>query len=202
MNVGIIGAGRLGSALAGALTRAGHQVKLAGSRSPEKLAALVDELGANASAGTAQEAADFGEVVVLAVQWDQKESAAASVSSWQGRTVLVPLNPLRETAAGLEVADTGGRPPTEIVASLVPGALVVKGFNTYLAPVLNEDPAVNGGRRIVLLAGDDPAAKRRVADLADSAGFQAVDTGNLTEGAPLFDTGGPLNALGRDLVAL
>ncbi|WKV75209.1 NADPH-dependent F420 reductase [Streptomyces sp. PCS3-D2] len=202
MNVGIIGAGRLGSALAGVLTRAGHQVMLAGSRTPEKLTALVDELGDNATAGTAQEAADFGDVVVLAVQWDQKESAAASVASWRGRTVLVPLNPLRETAGGLEIVDTGGRPPTEVVASLVPGALVVKGFNTYLAQVLTEDPAVKGGRRIVLLAGDDAGAKRRVADLADSAGFQAVDTGSLAQGAPLFDSGGPLNGLDRDLVAL
>ncbi|MFE3329033.1 NADPH-dependent F420 reductase [Streptomyces sp. NPDC059176] len=202
MTVGVVGAGRLGSALAGVLTRAGHQVKLAGSRTPEKLAALVEELGANASAGTAQEAADFGEVVVLAVQWNQKESTAASVSSWRGRTVLVPLNPLRETAGGLEIADSGDRPPTEAVASLVPGALVVKGFDTYLAQVLTEDPAVNGGRRIVLLAGDDAGVKRRVADLADSAGFQAVETGTLAEGAPLFDSGGPLNALGRDLVAL
>ncbi|WP_435191238.1 NADPH-dependent F420 reductase [Streptomyces sp. bgisy126] len=202
MKVGIIGAGRLGGALAGVFTRAGHQVKVAGSRSPEKLARLVDELGANASAGTAQEAADFADVVVVAVQWDQKESAVASVSSWQGRTVLVPLNPLRETADGLEIADTGGRPPTEIVASLLPGAYVVKGFNTYLAQALTEDPAVDGGRRIVLLAGDDADAKRKVADLADSAGFQAVDTGTLAEGAPLFDSGGPLNGLRQDLVAL
>ncbi|MFE9254954.1 NADPH-dependent F420 reductase [Streptomyces sp. NPDC006879] len=202
MNVGIIGAGRIGTALARLLTRAGHQVKVAGSRGPEKLAALVGELGPNASAGTSQEAADFGDVVVLAVQWDQAKNAVASVSSWRGRTVLVPVNPLRETATGLEIADTGGRPPTEVIASLVPGALVVKGFNTYLAQVLAEDPAVNGGRRIVLLAGDNADAKRKVADLADSAGFQAVDTGSLAEGGPLFDSGGPLNGLGRDLLAL
>ncbi|MFE0698752.1 NADPH-dependent F420 reductase [Streptomyces sp. NPDC058872] len=202
MNVGIIGAGRLGTALAALLVRAGHRVKMAGSREPESLTPLVEELGADASAGTPQEAADFGDVVVLAVQWDQKESAVASVSSWRGRTLLVPVNPLRETANGLEIADTGGRPPTEVIAALVPGALVVKGFNTYLAPILAEDPAVNGGRRIVLLAGDDADAKRKVAELADSAGFQAVDTGTLAEGAPLFDSGGPLNGLGRDLVAL
>ncbi|WP_435190976.1 NADPH-dependent F420 reductase [Streptomyces sp. bgisy126] len=203
MNVGIIGAGRLGTALARVFTRAGHQVMVSGNQGPQALAPLVDELGTNASAGTPQEAADFGDVVVLAVQWDQKESAAASIPSWQGRSVLVPLNPLRQSAAGdLEVADTNGVPPTETVARLLPGALVVKGFNTYLAQALTEDPAVDGGRRIVLLAGDHVEAKRKVADLADSAGFQAVDTGTLAEGAPLFDTGGPLNGLSRDLLAL
>ncbi|MGW1200400.1 NADPH-dependent F420 reductase, partial [Streptomyces sp. NPDC002536] len=117
--------------------------------------------------------------------------AVASVSSWQGRTVLVPVNPLRETADGLEHADTGGRPPTEVVASLLPGALVVKGFNTYPAQVLAESPVVNGGRRLVLLAGDDAVAKRKVTDLADSADFQAVDTGTLAEGGSVFDSGGP-----------
>lgn len=202
MNVGIIGAGRLGTALAGVFTRAGHQVMVSGNKGPQALAPLVGELGANASAGTPQEAADFGDVVVLAVQWDQKESAAASIPSWQGRTVLVPLNPLRQGSGGLEVIDTGGIPPTETVARLLPGALVVKGFNTYLAQALTEDPAVDGGRRVVLLAGDHTDAKRKVADLADSAGFQAVDTGTLADGAPLFDTGGPLNGLDRDLLAL
>ncbi|QRX89927.1 NADPH-dependent F420 reductase [Streptomyces noursei] len=202
MKVGIIGAGRLGAALSGHFTRAGHQVMMAGSRGPEKLATLVGELGENASAGTPQEAADFGDIVVLAVQWDQKESAAAAVSSWQGRIVLVPINPLRETPSGLEHADTGGRPPTEVVASLLPGALVVKGFNTYPAQVLAEDPVVNGGRRIVLLAGDDLDAKRKVAELVDSTGFQAVDTGSLAEGGPLFDSGGPLGGPRKDLLAL
>ncbi|MCD9193443.1 NADPH-dependent F420 reductase [Streptomyces albireticuli] len=202
MKVGIIGAGRLGTALAQHFTRAGHQVKLSSSRGPDALAGLVGELGGNASAGTAQEAADFSDVVVLAVQWDQKESAIASVSSWQGCTVLVPINPLRETAGGLEHADTAGRAPTEVVASLLPGALVVKGFNTYPAQVLAEDPAVDGGRRIVLLAGDDAGAKRKVADLADSAGFQAVDTGTLAEGGPLFDSGGPLGGPRKDILAL
>ncbi|MEU8757872.1 NAD(P)-binding domain-containing protein [Streptomyces sp. NPDC048659] len=202
MDVGIIGAGRLGTALAVVFTRAGHKVMVSGTRGPRALAPLVDELGTNASAGTPQEAADFGDVVVLAVPWDQKENAAASVPFWQGRTVLVPVNPLRDTAAGLEVVDTGGIPPTEIVAGLLPGALVVKGFNTYLAQALPKEPDIDNGRRIVLLAGDDSDAKRRVADLADSAGFQAVDTGTLAEGAPLFDTGGPLSGLGRDLLAL
>lgn len=202
MKVGIIGAGRLGTALARHFTRAGHEVKVANSRGPETLAPLVGELGAKASAGTPQEAADFGDVVVLAAQWDQKESAAASVPSWQGRIVLIPVNPIRETPSGLETADTGGRRPTDVVVSLMPGARVVKGFNTYPAQVLAENPAVDGGRRVVLLAGDDAEAKRKVAELADSSGFQAVDAGSLAEGAPLFDHGGPLGGPDNPLIAL
>ncbi|WP_116209697.1 NADPH-dependent F420 reductase [Streptomyces olivoreticuli] len=202
MKVGIIGAGRIGTALARHFTRAGHEVKLANSRGPETLGPLVSELGATASAGTPQEAADFGDVVVLAVTWDQKENAASAVSSWKGRTVLAPINPLRETPDGIQVVDTGDRHPTEIVASLVPGSRMVKGFNTYLSTVLAENPAVDGGRRIVLLAGDDAGAKRKVAELADSSGFQAIDTGSLAEGGPLFDTGGPLSMLAGKLIAL
>ncbi|GAA0344375.1 NADPH-dependent F420 reductase [Streptomyces blastmyceticus] len=202
MRVGIIGSGRIGTALARHFARAGHHVMLANSRGPQTLAPLVGELGEKASAGTAQEAADFGDVVVLAVRWDQKENAAASVSSWDGRVVLDPLNPLQETAGGIEVADTGGRPSSEVVSSLVTGAHLVKGFNTYLAQVLAEDPAVNGGRRVVLLAGDDPEAKRKVAELANSSGFQAVDTGTLAEGGPLFQTGGPLSGPRTALTAL
>ncbi|MBB5120840.1 hypothetical protein AF335_05595 [Streptomyces eurocidicus] len=202
MRVGIIGSGRIGTALARHFARAGHHVMLANSRGPQTLAPLVGELGERASAETAQEAADFGDVVVLAVRWDQKENAAASVSSWDGRVVLDPLNPLQETAGGIEVADTGGRPSSEIVSSLVTGARLVKGFNTYLAQVLAEDPAVNGGRRVVLLAGDDHEAKRKVAELADSSGFQAVDTGTLAGGGPLFETGGPLSGPRTALTAL
>ncbi|WP_344124609.1 NADPH-dependent F420 reductase [Streptomyces blastmyceticus] len=202
MKVGIIGAGRIGTALARHFTRAGHQVRLANSHDPQTLAPLVGELGENASAGTPQEAADFGDVVVLAVQWSQKESAAASVSSWEGKVVLTPVNPLRDTPGGIEVVDTGDRRPSEIVASLVPGAHLVKGFNTYLAQVLAEDPAVDGGRRVVLLAGDDVQAKRMVAELATSCGFQPVDTGTLAEGGPLFETGGPLAGPRPALIAL
>ncbi|GAA0403804.1 NAD(P)-binding domain-containing protein [Streptomyces luteireticuli] len=202
MRVGIIGAGRVGTALGRHFTRAGHQVMLANSRGPQTLAQLLDELGEKASAGTPQEAADFGEVVVLAVQWDQKEGAVALVSSWDGRIVLDPVNPSRETVNGLEHIDTGGRRTSDIVASLVPGARLVKGFNTYPAQTLAQDPAVDGGRRVVLLAGDDPEAKRKVAELADSSGFQAVDTGPLAEGGALFETGGPLSGPHTALIAL
>ncbi|WP_229322871.1 NADPH-dependent F420 reductase [Streptomyces sp. UNOC14_S4] len=202
MRVGIIGAGRVGTALARHFTRSGHDVMLANSRGPQTLAPLVGELGGRASAGTPQETADFGDVVVLAVQWDQKENAAALVPSWDGRIVLDPINPNRETANGLERADTGGRRTSDIVASLVPGARLVKGFNTYPAPVLAEDPAVDGGRRVVLLAGDDAEAKRKVAELADSCGFQAVDTGSLAEGGALFEAGGPLGGPSHPLTAL
>ncbi|MEU9118744.1 NADPH-dependent F420 reductase [Streptomyces sp. NPDC048506] len=202
MRVGIIGAGRVGTALARHFTRAGHSVMLANSRGPQTLAPLVGELGENATAGTPQEAADFGDVVALAVRWDQKEDAVALVSSWDGRVVLDPINPNRETADGLERVDTGGRHTSEIVASLVPGARLVKGFNTYPAQVLAKDPAVNGARRVVLLAGDDPEAKRKVAELANSSGFQAIDTGTLAEGGPLFETGGPLSGPHTALTAL
>lgn len=132
--------------------------------------------------------------MLLAVQWSRKESAAASVSSREGRVVLTPVNPLRDGPDGIEVIDTGGRQPGEVVASLVPGARPAEGFNTYLDQVLSKDPAVGGGRRAVLLAGDGAEAKRKVAEPALSCGFQPVDTGTPAEGGSLFDRDGPEDA--------
>ncbi|MGW2602689.1 hypothetical protein [Streptomyces klenkii] len=131
-----------------------------------------------------------------------KESAAASVSSWEGRVVLAPINPLRDGPDGIEVIYTGGRQPSEVVASLVPGARLAEGFNTYPDQVLSEDPAVDGGRRAVLLSGADTEAKRKVAEPALSCGFQPVDTGTLAEGGSLFETGGPPAGPRPQLIAL
>jgi predicted dinucleotide-binding enzyme len=74
MNVGIIGSGQVAQSLARGFTTLGHQVKL-GSRSPEKLSALVEELGGGASAGSFAEAAEFGEIGVVATLWSGTEHA-------------------------------------------------------------------------------------------------------------------------------
>jgi predicted dinucleotide-binding enzyme len=118
-SVGIIGAGRLGQAMARTALRAGRRVVIANSRGPETLAAVASELGA--SAGTVAEAAAAG-VVVLAVPWD-RVTAAVQGLEWSGQIVIDATN-------DWGADDLNGRSSSEIVADLVAGARVVKAANT------------------------------------------------------------------------
>jgi predicted dinucleotide-binding enzyme len=94
---------------------------------------------------------------------------------------------------GSTVPDLGGRTSSEIVADLVPGARVVKGFNTLLAETLGSDPRVSGGQRVVFFSGDDPAAKKGFSGLLADAGFAGIDLGDLATGGRLQQfPGGPL----------
>jgi predicted dinucleotide-binding enzyme len=99
-----------------------------------------------------------------------------------------------------EPVDLGGRTSSEIVAELVPGARLVKAANTLRADVLGADPHEAGGRRVIFLSGDDASAKAAVAALFDSAGFFAIDLGDLVTGGQMQQRGGPL--VGHNLVRL
>lgn len=94
--------------------------------------------------------------------------------------------------APLRVADLGGRVSSEIVAGLVPGARVVKAFNTVPAAVFEGDPRVGGGRTVVFLSGDDASAKKAVADIVEAVGFATIDLGDLGTGGRIQQLGGSL----------
>jgi predicted dinucleotide-binding enzyme len=87
LDVGIIGAGRLGQAMARTALRAGRRIVLANSRGPESLASLVSTLGEETSAGTASEAAG-ADIVVIAVPWPRVGEAVEGLR-WDGRISLV-----------------------------------------------------------------------------------------------------------------
>jgi predicted dinucleotide-binding enzyme len=74
----------------------------------------------------------------------------------------------------------------------VPGARVVKAFNTALAAVFESDPRVGGGRTVVFLSGDDASAKKVVADIVEAVGFATIDLGDLATGGRIQQLGGPL----------
>jgi 8-hydroxy-5-deazaflavin:NADPH oxidoreductase len=151
-SVGNIGAGRLGQAIARTASRAGRRVVIANSRGPESLSSVVSGLGDGASAGTVQQAAAAGIVVVVPVPWDRVPEAVQG-TDWNGQTVIDATN---DWAAD----DLNGRTSTELVADLVPGARVVKAANTLGADVLASDPQEAGGRRVIFLCGDDAERKR------------------------------------------
>jgi predicted dinucleotide-binding enzyme len=194
MDIGIIGAGRMGTTLARLFVDAGHRVKLSNSRGPASLADLVAELGPAASAGTTAEVVAFGEVVVIATQWRQTADAVAGIDRWDG-TIVIDTTNNRFGPGPDDVFDLGGRGSSEVVAELVPGARLVKAFNHQPIPSLAE---MSSGRNALFLAGDDPGARRTVADLIRSIGGEPFDMGSLRDGGALMQSGGgPLAGHGR-----
>ena len=182
-DVGIIGAGRLGQAMARVATRAGRSVVIANSRSPESLTTVVSALGEGVSAGTAGEAASAG-IVVVAVPWDRVHEAVGGLE-WTGHVVIDATN---DWAAD----DLDGRTSSEIVADLVAGARVVKAANTLSAEVLASDPHQADGQRVIFISGDDADAKAEVVALFQDAGFAAIDLGDLATGGAMQQIHHPL----------
>jgi predicted dinucleotide-binding enzyme len=189
--IGIIGAGRIGQALACTFLRAGREAMIANSRGPESLASVLAGLGPGVFAGTVREVAAAG-IVAIAVPYSSVPVAVAGLQ-WDGRIVIDATNAFKP-------ADLGGRTSSEIVADLVPGARLVKGANTLGAEVLAADPHEAGGRRVIFLSGDDPSAKAAVVELFKAAGFFPIDLGDLVTGGRMQQMGGPL--AGHNLVRL
>jgi len=189
--VGIIGAGRIGQAMAQTAIRAGHQVVIANSRGPESLTSVVEALGGGVSAGTVKDAA-AADLVVVAVMWSQVPQAVEGLD-WEGRIVIDPTN-------NFDPSDRDGRTSSEVVADLVAPARVVKAANTLVAAVLGSDPHQAGGQRVIFLSGDDADAKSEVSGLFDGAGFFIVDLGGLREGGQMQQVAAPL--AGHNLIRL
>jgi predicted dinucleotide-binding enzyme len=181
--VGIIGAGRLGQAMACTAQRAGRPVVIANSRGPDSLTSVVSALGDGVSAATVQQAAAAG-IVVIAVPWPRVQEALEGLE-WRGRIVLDATN-------DFEPSDLNGRTSSEVVADLVRGARVVKAANTLAAAVLGSDPHEAGGQRVIFLSGDDLDAKAEVISLFDGAGFFTIDLGALITGGAMQQPGAPL----------
>ena len=181
MKIGIIGAGMIGATAARLFTKAGHEVAVSNSRGPESLAPLVEELGPSARALTVEEAARFGDVVLLAVPW-RKPEALPPANAVAGRIVIDAMNPYAEQG-GLE--DLHGVTSSELTRRRLPGARLVKAFNTiyfkHLAANGRTDRPVRE-RHAIFVSGDDREAKQVVMKLIEDIGFGPVDMGGLIEG--------------------
>jgi 8-hydroxy-5-deazaflavin:NADPH oxidoreductase len=190
-SVGIIGAGRLGQAMARTALRAGRLVSIANSRGPESLSSVVSTLGEGVSAATVQQAAAAG-IVVIAVPWPRVQQALEGLG-WSGRIVIDATN-------DFDPSDLSGRTSSEVVSDVVAPARVVKAANTFAAEVLGSDPHAAGGQRVLFLSGDDADAKTEVTALFQDAGFFTIDLGGLSRGGAIQQLGGPL--AGLDLIRL
>jgi predicted dinucleotide-binding enzyme len=181
MNIGILGAGNIGATAAKLFSQAGHQVRIANSRGPQTLADAVASLGDNVRAATPEDAVAFGDVVLIAVPWSHKEDAIPDAGPYDDKIVIDAMNPYTED---FELEDLGNRTSSEITKTLVPGARLVKAFNTIPFRRLASEGKPRGakGRLAIFLAGDDADAKAVVAGVIDEIGFDAIDTGSLAGG--------------------
>lgn len=197
MNIGIIGAGAIGAGIARALARAGIDAVIANSRGPASLAALEAELNGVVRAATVQQAAR-ADLVFLVVNWSKIAAAVEGLGPWDGRIVVDANNPIE--APDFAAIDLGGKASSEVVSALLPGARVVKAFNHLTPALLAGDPASNGGRRVLFVAGDETQAKGEVLQLVERLGFAGIDLGLLSGGGRLAQfPGGPLPGLNLTL---
>jgi len=183
VRIGVIGAGRIGGNAARLLAGAGHEVLLSFSRDPASLQARAAEIGPAARVGTPTEAAAFGEVVILSVPWRLVDEVLAEVGGLDGRIVVDTTN--QYGPGGLESLP-GGLTAAQVNQRRMPGARVVKAFNTLTSAFQAEAAGRTGPDRVVMfLCGDDPDAKAVVAGLIDDAGFAPADLGGLADAAPM-----------------
>lgn len=191
MRIGIIGAGMIGATAARLFVRAGHQVAVSNSRGPETLRELIAELGPDAKAMTVDDAARFGEVVLLAVPWRTPE-ALPSPETVGGKIVIDAMNPYNASGA---IADLGDTTSSEETARRLPGARLVKAFNTIYYQHLATQGRTNlpeAERRAIFVAGDDAEAKATVSRLVRELGYAPVDTGDLREGGRRLQPNTPI----------
>jgi len=175
VRIAVIGAGRVGSALGAAWSRAGHSVML-GVRDTESARARETADRAGAALGSLREAASFGEVVVLCVPWAAVDEALAELGDLAGKPLLDVTNPLTGDLSRSLVPEPGSGAAK--VASRAPGAHVVKIFNSTGSSNM-ADPAYPEGTATMPYCGDDEGAKRIAAGLAGELGFEPIDLGGL-----------------------
>ena len=179
--IGLIGAGNIGSQVARAAIASGYDVVISNSRGPETLTDLVFGLGAHARTGTTKEAAAAGDLVVVAIPL--KAIGDISAEPLVGKIVIDANNYYPRRDGNIAALDDHSVTSSELLQAQLPGAHVVKAFNHIYARQITTDgtPPGTRNRRALAIAGDDPVAKVRVAELIDGFGFDVVDAGPLAE---------------------
>ena len=184
MSYAIIGFGKIGQALARAFARSGIEVSVATTRDPESFASAAAAIGPGIVPKKLAEAVK-ADIVFLAVRFESHQDVANALSNWQGKTIVDVTN-----AYGVPPEELGGQPSSRVVAQAFTGGRLVKGFNHLGAAVLDQDPAVHGGRRVVFLASDDDGAAAEIGTLAENLGFSPIKLGGLSDGGLLVQARG------------
>lgn len=179
--VGIIGAGNIGSALARGFAARGYSVVIANSRGPETLADLVGGIDGDVTAGTAEQAAEAGEFVVVTVPL--KAYRDIPVAPLAGKIVLDTNNYYWERDGHIAALDDKQTTTSQMLQEHLPQSKVVKAFNHIGAAEILSDgtPAGTPDRRALATASDFPEAVELVTRIYDEFGFDTVDIGPLAD---------------------
>ena len=179
--IGFIGSGMIGGTVARLSVAAGYNVVMSNSRGPETLRDLVAGLGPLAAAVTSGQAAEAGDLVVVAIP--VKAIADVPATALTGKPVMDTGNYYPQRDGQIEVLDNGVLTSSSLLQRHLPGAHVVKVFNNiyyrHLASLTR--PSGDAGRSALPISGDDAAAKKAVTEYLDAIGYDAVDNGSLPD---------------------
>ena len=179
--IGFIGSGMIGGTVARLSVAAGYNVVMSNSRGPEALRELVAGLGPLAAAATSVQAAEAGDLVVVAIP--VKAIADVPATALTGKPVMDTGNYYPQRDGQIEVLDNGVLTSSSLLQRHLPGAHVVKVFNNiyyrHLASLTR--PSGDAGRSALPISGDDAAAKTAVTEYLDAIGYDAVDDGSLPD---------------------
>ena len=189
MSYAIIGFGTIGQALAKSFARKGMEVSVATRHDPTSIAASAAAIGPRVIPKTVADAVK-ADVIFLAVHIKSHADVAKALPSWKGKTIVDMTN-----AYGVDPEQLRGQPSSLLIAQAFSGGRLVKGFNHLVARVLEQDPGVHGGKRVVFLASDDESAAAEIGEVAEELGFSPVKLGRLSEGGLLVGARG--NSWGR-----
>lgn len=190
---GIIGAGNIGGTVAAHLVKAGYEVILSNNSGPESLTEIINALGKGAKAGTTEDASK-ADIVILALPWSQVPGLT-DLTDWNSKIVIDATNHFITYYPDFEVEDLKGKASSEVIAELLSGARIVKAFNTLYFKILEADPHVGNGNRVLFVSGDDIPAKNEVKEVIQTLGFATIDLGDLATGSKLQQAKGAVATL-------
>lgn len=190
--IGTIGAGPAARAVAKHAVKAGHPVLVSNGRGPDTLGDALAAIGPGASAAAFDEAV-AADIVLLAVPFIAVPEVGRRLDDWTGRIVVDMTNQFAKVNPYRGFADVSPLTGSEWVAQHLPGATVIKGFNSMFATYTAAEPRHAEGAQAVFYAGNDAPAKAAFAELVSGFGFAPIDLGDLREGGALLQLGGALS---------
>jgi predicted dinucleotide-binding enzyme len=197
MKIGVIGSGRIGTTIGGLWAKAGHEVMFS-DREPEQAKRAAEAAGPRAKVGSVEQAAAFGEAVLIAVPYKALPDLQKQVGAQlKGKVVVDPNNPVpaRDGDMAVGAKEKGAAIST---AALLPGAKLVRSFNSWGYMVMAREANRPAPRMALPVSADDPVALKVGLQLVADAGFDPVAAGSLAD-SKVYDLGSTLS--GRVLTA-
>ena len=200
MKIGIIGSGRQGGALGLQWAKAGHEIVFS-SRNPGELTDLVAKAGPKTKAGLPQDAAAFGNVILIAVPYGALPQIGRDYGALMKGKIVIDVGNPRVDRDGPMAADALKKGTGVASAEYLPGVRLVRALNALSFVQVERDAHRAGEKLGIPVAGDDPEAVATVVRLVEDAGFEPVVVGGLAR-AREFDAGTPVYVKGMTAAQL